>query len=71
MTRVRLTMFSKESNGAVAQSLSLGANAARAAILTEISAFVELTTFAREAIGTLALRCSGKRLSAYATILTG
>lgn len=71
MTRVRLTMFTKESNGAATKSLSLGADAACAAILAEIRAFVKLTTFAREAIGTLALRCSGKRLSAYATILTG
>lgn len=71
LTRVRLTMFTKEAEGAVARSLTLAANAAGATILAETSAFIELTTFAREAIGTLALRCSGECLSAYATILTG
>lgn len=64
-------MFTKETEGAVARTLTLAANAAGASVLAETCAFIELTTFAREAIGTLALRCSGECLAAYATILTG
>lgn len=71
LTRVRLAVFAKEAEGAVARPLTFGANAAGATILAETCAFIELATFAGEAIGTLALRCSGECLSAYATILTG
>lgn len=55
----------------LALTLSLAPNAAGASIFAKIGAFVKLASLSSEAIGTLALWSTSKRLPANAAILTG